>query len=267
MKKLPYLACKSILVLFALFQLATTATAQPATAPAAAQPTPIYGVLSLIGDKLNVVVAQSQTGTRIDANMRDSIEMVNAVFDDSAVSAVAIAMRKIDPKAELAAINTRSTILFEKQRTLFEQSGDKILIPDAIRDALKAQNATHLFLITKRRDEARATFSSGRSDGKGRLEGLGFYLDGSMMTFVTETGAAGRGFIAPFAYFDIALVEVASSRVIKKEKVTASKPVSAGAAEKDIGNPWSALSSADKARLVDTLIRQEIARVVPELMK
>jgi hypothetical protein len=258
MKKQFSLACKSILASFALLQMVATANAQPATAPAVSAP--VYAVLSLIGDKLNIVIAQLQTGTRLDINQRDSIDIDNAVFDNAAVSAVAAAVRKIDPKAELAAINTRSAVLFEKQRTLFAQSGDTISMPGAIRDALKAQSATHLFLITKRRDDANAQFTDGSSDGKGRLEGLGFYLDGSMQTKVSQTGASGRGFVAPYVYIDVALIEVASSRVIKKEKITVSNPVSGGAAEKDIGNPWAALSSSEKVRLVDFLVRREIER-------
>jgi hypothetical protein len=269
MKKRFPLARILILASFSLLQVVATANAQTAAAPAAAQsaPAPVYAVLSLIGDKLNIVIAQVQTGTRIDVNQRDSIDIESPVFDNSAVNAVTTAIRKIDPKAELSAINTRSAVLFEKHRTLFAQSGDTISMPDAIRDALKAQSATHLFLITKRRDDANAQFRDGSSDGKGRLEGLGFYLDGSMQTKVSQTGANGRGFVAPYVYIDVALIDVASSRVIKKEKITVSNPVSGGAAEKDIGNPWAALSSAEKVRLVDLLVRREIERVVPELMK
>ncbi len=229
-------------------------------------PASVYAVLSLIGDKLDVVVAQAQTGTRVDANRRQSIAIADAVFDNAAVSAVADAVRKLKPNAELAAINTRSTALFEKQRELFEQRGDTIQIPDAIRAALKNQGATHLFLITKRRDDAQAQFLNGLSDGKGRLEGLGFYLDGSIETKVASTGEGGRGFIAPFAYLNVALIEVASSKVIKTEKITASSPISAGRAQKDIGNPWEALSSVEKVRLVNLLIERELGRVVPELM-
>lgn len=272
MKKLLSFTSLLCVVGFVTLFESQTLFAQTVAAPAAvqspsAQPVPVYAVLSLIGDKLNIVIAQVQTGTRIDVNQRDSIDINNPVFDNSAVAAVAAAVRKIDPKAELAAINTRSAVLFEKQRSLFDQSGDKISIPDAIRNALKAQNATHLFLITKRRDDANAQFTDGSSDGKGRLEGLGFYLDGSMQTRVSQTGSNGRGFVAPYVYIDVALIDVASSRVIKKEKITVSNPVSGGAAEKDIGNPWAALSSAEKVRLVDFLVRREIERVVPELMK
>jgi hypothetical protein len=264
MKKLLLSVAVSFLVCFALNH--SVAMAQPA-ASAAAPSTPVYAVLSLIGDKLDIIVARQQTGTRVDANLRESVAISNAVFDDAAVSAIAEAVRKIDSKAELAAINTRSAVLFEKQRELFAQSGDKILIPDAIRTAVKNQNATHLFLVTKRRDDALAQFVRGNSDGKGRLEGLGFYLDGSVTTKVLETGDGGRGFIAPFVYIDIALIEVASSKVIKKEKVVATKPVSAGQAAKDVGSPWDALSSAEKVRMVNAIIQDEVARVVPELLK
>lgn len=264
MKKLLLSAVISSLIFFTLHH--SLATAQP-PASAVAQPTPVYAVLSLIGDKLDIIVARQQTGTRVDANLRESIAISNAVFDNAAVSAIAEAVRKINSKAELAAINTRSPVLFEKQRELFAQSGDKILIPDAIRTAVKNQNATHLFLVTKRRDDASAQFVGGSSDGKGRIEGLGFYLDGSVSTKVSETGDGGRGFIAPFVYIDIALIEMASSKVISKEKVVASRPVSAGQAVKDVGSPWDALSSAEKVRLVNAIIQDEIARVLPGLLK
>ena len=147
MKKLLLSAVTLFLVFFALRH--SFATAQPTATPSP----PVYAVLSLIGDKLNIIVARQQTGTRVDANLRESVAISNAVFDDAAVSAIAEAVRKIDPKAELAAINTRSAVLFEKQRELFAQSGEKILIPDAILTALKNQNASHLFLLTKRRDD------------------------------------------------------------------------------------------------------------------
>jgi len=264
MKKLLLLIAASFLVFFALSH--SVAMAQPADS-ATAPSTPVYAVLSLIGDRLDIIVARQQTGTRVDANLRESVAISNAVFDDAAVSAIAEAVRKINPRAELAAISTRSPVLFEKQRELFAQSGDKILIPDAIRTAVKEQNATHLFLVTKRRDDASARFAGGSSDGRGRIEGLGFYLDGSMSTKVAETGDGGRGFIAPFVYIDIALIDMASSKVISKEKVVASRPISAGQAVKDVGNPWEALSSAEKVRLVNAIIKDQIARVVPRLLK
>ena len=241
------------------------AAAQTAAAKESVEP--VYAVLSLIGDKLSIVVAQSQTGTRVDANRRETLSISEDVFDTMAVSATAAAVRKLRPSAELAALNTRSAVLFEKQRTLFEESGNTIAIPEPIRAALKNQNATHLFLITKRIDEAAAEFSSGTTDGKGKLEGLGFYLDGSIATVDGASGNAGQGFIAPFAYMNVMLIDLATSKIIKKQKITSSWPVSAGVAATDIGSPWAALSSAEKVRLVNELIRREIMRVVPDLMQ
>jgi hypothetical protein len=227
----------------------------------------VYGVLSLIGDKLDIVVAVAKTGTNMDPNRHDAIDIAESVFDDTAVSAVAAAVRRIKPDAELSALNTRSPILFEKFRTLFAVDGETMSMPDAIRSALKAQGATHLFLITKQRDDAAAQFGDGVIEGKGKLEGLGFYLDGSFETTTTTRDQSGRGFIAPFAYFNIALIDLATSKQLKKQKITASWPVSSGAAVKDIGTPWAALSAADKVRLVNKLIDREINRVMPELLR
>ncbi|MEP7157393.1 MAG: hypothetical protein ABI905_16555 [Betaproteobacteria bacterium] len=228
---------------------------------------PVYAVLSLIGDKLEIVVAMPKTGTNIDPNRHESLAIAESVFDDTVVSSIAAAARKIKPDAELTALNTRSPVLFEKFRTLFAVSDETIQIPDAIRAALKAQGATHLFLVTKQRDDASAQFRDGFIEGTGKLEGLGYYLDGSIETSNGTAGQSGRGFIAPFAYFNIALIDLATSKQLKKQKVTASWPVSAGNAVKDIGSPWAALSSAEKVRLVNRLIDREINRVMPQLLQ
>lgn len=257
---LPFVASAVILFFAASSSLAHAADEKPASQP-------VYGVLSIIGDRLDIVVAMPQVGTNLDPNRRDSIPIAESVFDDTAVSSIAGAVRKLKPNAELTALNTRSPVLFEKHRSLFADNGETIAIPDAIRAALKAQNATHLFLVTKHRDDVAALFSDGTIDGKGKLEGLGFYLDGSVNTTDGATGKSGRGYIAPYAYFSIALVDLATSKLIKKQKIISSWPVSAGVAEKDIGSPWAALSSADKVRLVNKLIDREINRVVPELMR
>lgn len=241
--------------------------AAPGVAPA---DVPVYAVLSLIGDRLDIVVRQLQTGTRVDNNLHQSVAMTDPVFDSVAVSAVATAVRLADAKAELAAINTRSQLLFDQQRTLFEVSNGVMAMPDAIRNALRDQGATKLVLIGKHRDDASFKFATGYSDGAGKLEGLGFYLDGTWRTVtrdaLTGNSLGGQGFIAPFAYLQVTLVDFPSGRVIGRKLVTAAIMAGAGRAQQDIGEPWNALTSAEKVRLINRLIERELAVAVRELI-
>lgn len=83
---------------------------------------PTYALLSLIGDKLDIVIAQLQTGSRIDKNRREPpLAIEDPVFDRAAAMAAGEAVRKIIPRAELAILNSRSPFLFEKQRELFDE--------------------------------------------------------------------------------------------------------------------------------------------------
>ena len=234
---------------------------------AAAPEIPTYAFLSLIGDKLEIVIAQAQTGSRIDQNRREPpLAILDPVFDNTAAMAAGEAVRKVIPRAELAILNSRSPVLFEKQRDLFDEKGGVMGIPDAIRTALQNEKATHLILITKHRDEAQIQFV-GTSDGAGLVEGLGFYVDGATGTRSGDTGEAGRGFIAPFVYARVTLIDVQTSKVIKRQTIKASMAISSARAQNDLTSPWAALSSAEKVSAINRLIQREMARVVPLLLK
>jgi hypothetical protein len=218
---------------------------------------PVYAVLSLIGDRLDVVSAQQQIGSRIDKNYRTSIPITDAVFDNSAITAAGREIVKLDKRAEIASLNTRSPVLFAKHRELFAPNNGVYSIPAAIKDAIVAQKATHFILITKYNDEAVLTYRDGY-DGVGRLEGLGFYLD----TF------NGRSVIVPYVYIKLVLVEVASGRLLNTRLVRASialrERISAGTTSSEA---WAVLTSAEKVQMIDQLLRDEIVKVVPDLIQ
>jgi hypothetical protein len=236
--------------------------AVPAAAPAVVKG-PVYGVLSLIGDRFEIVAEQSPVDALLDADSRASIGIDTPVFDSIAVSATADVVRRIQPNAELAAINTRSAVLFEKFRTLFAETGNTMAIPEAILEVLKEQQATHFILITKHRDNGRLRFAN-MAENAGRLEGLGFYLDASSITRNNVTLDLAKGYIAPYVYMRISLVDLKSMQVVKRQTVTASS-VFSPEANRGSANPWNALTSAEKVRALDVLIRREITRVVPML--
>lgn len=234
---------------------------------AAAPEPPTYAFLSLIGDRLDIVVGQLQTGSLLDKNRREPpVEIKDPIFDNAAATAAGQAVRTVYPLAELAILNSRSPVLFEKQRDLFEETGGVIAIPDAIRTALANEKATYLILITKHRDAAQFDFTNA-IDGAGMLEGLGFYLDGATETLTGDTREAGRGYIAPFVYARVTLVDVKTSTVLKKQSIKATMPISSARAQQNPASPWSALSSAEKVSAINRLIQREMARVVPLLLK
>ncbi len=235
---------------------------------AATPTTPVvYGVLSLIGDKLTIIVAQPQVGSNLDPNRHRVVAIEEPVFDNIALRATVDAVRATRPAAELAAINTRSPVLFEKQRDLFVENNEVLSVPDAILaalQALQAQQATHLILITKHRDETKIQMAN-ITDGAGRLEGLGFFLDGSTETRDASTGLVGRGYISPYAYFRIALIELPSRKIVSRRNITATMPFTSGRAPTG-DDPWTALTPTEKVQAIEVLIKREIARLLPSML-
>ena len=65
---------------------------------------------------------------------------------------------------------------------------------------------------------------------------------------------------------EVTLVDIPSYRVLGKKKVAAYYMAGSGRAEQDIGEPWSALTSADKVRLVNKLVEREVAAAVQGLV-
>lgn len=267
MKKI---AALSRLLFLLYLSVAASATAQSPTAMPSPAATPVdsrvFGLLSLIGNELNIVIARPQTGTLVDPNRREPLPVEDPIFDNSAINAAGNAIRKAIPRAELAVLNTRSAVLFEKQRDLFTDSNSVMTMPGAIVDALKAQQATHLMLITKHRAEAQLHFA-GNSDGYGRLEGLGFYLDGSMLTSSASVGATGRGFIAPFVYVNVTLIDLKTMKILKRQAITASNTVSSARAQESNQSPWLALTASEKVNIIDRIVQREVGRTALEIMQ
>jgi hypothetical protein len=227
------------------------------TAPPSQNAGPVYAVLSLVGDRLDIVRAQHQTGSRIDKNYRTIVDIADPVFDNTVIDAVGREIRKIDKRAEIAALNTRSPVLFEKHKVLFAESGGLVSIPGAIKDAIAGQKATHFVLITKHNDEAVLRFRDGY-EGVGRLEGLGFYLD----------AINGYSNIVAYVYIKLSLVDMSSQRLVSTALIRASTSF------RDRNDPgassaraWEVLTGGEKVVFVNGMLREEIGKAVPNLLQ
>jgi len=260
---------RALLAISCLFVLNATPALAQSPAPATK---PVYAILSLVGDRLDIVVREIQIGTRINANRRESHEMPGSVFDDVAVASAAKSVRAAQQGAEVSHLNTRSPVLFAKHRELFEVSKDVMAMPDAIREALKGQGATHLVLITKHREEALFRFADRNNEGAGTLEGLGFYLDTTVETYnynpkTGDRSKSGIGFIAPYAFVTVQVAEFPSGRVLGRKSVADYQMVGSGNSESDVSQPWQAMTAAQKARAVAKVVESAVGKAADEVLR
>lgn len=228
---------------------------------AAAQEPRKFAALSIIGDRLLVVNHVGETGTRVDVNRTDALDMPPRAIDNAVLGAVAAAIKRSAQGSEVVMLGATPP-LFQAQGSGVEDPDVKPVV-DLVRPAIASAGVTHLVLVSKLRHEARLKFADGNV-GSGRLEGLGFYLDHQLLTQERGKGNVGRGFIAPYAYFRVSLVDARSGEVLAFRDVLASQAVGAGRSPSL--QVWEALSADEKARMVVGLARRESARAVQEML-
>ncbi len=223
-----------------------------------------YAVMSLVGDGLLVVHHRASTGSSIDRDTRQFIALADPVLDRTALLAVDEALRRSDPAAKPVLLAARDAGLLEAQAKALASGAGVQAIADALRPRLPPNVATHLVLVAKHRAPAAIKLAEG-SVGSGHLEGLGFYVDRGMRVRIPNTNRWGQGFLGPFAYFTVALVDLRSGKVIAEQPVRAS--IARSQARSDTLDPWDALSAEEKVKILEALIREETARAMPTLVK
>ena len=217
-------------------------------------------LMSIVGKEISVVVYQPAVGSRLDQNRRQVVAMPDASVDEAAVKALAdtISRSVRDPS-----VATVIPALDPASRTLTFDTG-RLVPSEELRAALRDSAATHLLVLTPLRAEARLKLARAVT-GSGQLEGLGFYVDRALRTTRGDTGQSGTGFLAPFAYFRVSLVDLASWTVVKEASVHASTAISA-ARLKEGSDPWDVLTPEQKIEALNRLVRTEVERIVPGLL-
>ena len=231
-------------------------------ASAAAQQPRTYAIASLVADGILVVRYDLGTGSNIPRNPRRFTPLATSELDHAVLFAVEDAVRKNDPLA-------KTVLLAAKDPELFKSPGEAgapaavRLAPQlaAIRPMAAKAGATHLLLATKHRDEARIRFDDS-TVGKGPLEGVGFYVDTEMRVGSRESGLSAIGFIAPFAYVNLALVDIATGSVLREETFRDARPhVSSTGA-----GPWEMHSGQEKAAMLKRMLQDGVSRAILPLL-
>src|SRR4051794_2014793 len=168
-----------------------------------------YAVISLIGDRMQLAFARGVEGQPVDRIERRYVALQDSAIDRAALLAVNAQIKQLRPGAE-------PVLLQAFERSYFDTSGGTAAIIEWIRQLVKDKKVTHAILITKLTyggiPELQKPYV-----GSGDLEGIGFFVGRTAPPAGADPNAAGPGFLAPFAYFTISLVELSSGRILREE--------------------------------------------------
>ena len=224
--------------------------------PAASAPT--FALLSLVGDQFTVVQASPETGSRLDPNVRRSFAIDDATLDDVALAAAERVVKTAKPASPVLRFSIRDPRLFELQDRLLSDSSDSRAVREALAKLAREHQATRLVVITKWRDDARFRLRS-TTTGTGKVSGLGFYVDAFTRIREVESGQGASGFLGPYAYVNVTIVDVASMTPVRSVQARESEmdlPThSSGAAA-----AWNVLTPERKVDALENVLRRAVEK-------
>lgn len=230
------------------------AFAQQASPGSAAPPT--FAVLSLVGDQFSVVFRRPETGSRVDTNDRREYPIDVATLDEIAVAAAEGVLRQLKPLSPMLRFSIRDPRLFALQDKLLVDSAESHEMREALAKLLRDNGASRLVLVTKWRDDAQFKLLSSTT-GTGKIAGLGFYVDSFMRLHTTNTGEGASGFLGPFAYLSVSVIDVSSMTAIRSARARESDmqlPLNATGAVR----AWDALSPAGKVDALERVLHRGV---------
>ncbi|HEX3096338.1 MAG TPA: hypothetical protein VHQ02_01400 [Usitatibacter sp.] len=223
-----------------------------------------YAVMSLVGDGLLVVTHRAATGSSLSPQTRTFMTLADPALDRAALLAVDTAVKRADPGAKVILLGGRDPAALEAQSRGLGTADAAQAVADALTRRLPATGATHLVLVLKARAPGRFQVDEATAD-TGALEGLGYYVDSTLITHrEAEFALATRGFLAPFAYVDLALVDLATGKVVARREAREAAP--RAATQSDSVDAWDAMPPEEKIRGLQELLRKEADTAVPALL-
>ena len=217
-----------------------------------------YAVISLIGDRMELAYAKGVEGQPVDRIERRFIPLEDSRIDRYTLLAANDLIKKLAPGAD-------PVLLQAFDRGYFDIDAGTAAIVDWMRTLVKDSRpkVTHAILIKKMQYEGVPAVQKPFVGG-GTLEGVGFFVGREAPPAGVDPNAGGPGFLSPFAYFEVSLVDLESGRVLRIEKGTASTTLSATGT--DTGNPWDALSGQQKLEKIMELVKKELELVMPKVL-
>jgi hypothetical protein len=226
---------------------------------------PRYAVMSIIGDKITLIGYRQPTGSNLDQNDKRILTVSGPALDNSTLLSVDDAVKRQTPQAETTLLAARDPKVYQLQDQSFDNPpSEAAAAVAAIKALLQQTKADRLILVAPFRSEARFALRE-TFIGTGKIAGLGVYVDRISAITVTATGEDGEGFIAPYAYFTLSLIDGKSLSTIRRKVVLESELVPT-AAVRTATVPWDVLSNQKKIEMLEMLVRRGIDKALPELL-
>ena len=219
-----------------------------------------YAVLSAIGDRITVVTRAMSTGSNVDTNRREPMELAGPGLDNAVLLAAEDGIKAADPEARAILLAPRTPMA--EQAAAASRDGSLEKWASDARAQLAGLGATHVIVITKHRGEARLNVASG-STGSGKLEGLGFYVDASYAAADDNDAQGVRGFLASYAYILLRVIDLQSGKQVGEQIVMASNRAVPGA---ESTRAWDALPPDRKVAALRDLATKEVDATMPALL-
>ena len=240
------------------------ASVLPAPAARAADGTASYAVLSVIGDRMEVITRHGVTGTSMDRNARQELPLQDDTFDVAAVRAAGRAIRERDPGARVELFAPRDPKLYALQDQLADSDRQAESLAASLREAVAQSGASRIVLISKYRADARVKVDEG-SVGTGKLSGIGFYVDADYEAADPARRTGYVGFFAPYAYLRITLLDVATGRRLREEVTTDARPYGTERASRTT-SAWDALTATQKVAALREVVEGAVQQAVTQVL-
>jgi len=249
----------------ALGRIAALAAAlAPALAVQAADGTRSYAVLSLIGDRMEIITRHAATGSNMDRNARQDLPLQDDTFDVAAARAAGRIVRERDPDARVELFAPRDPKLYALQDQLADSDHQAESLAASLREVVAQSGATHIILISKYRTDARVKVDEG-SVGSGKLSGIGFYVDADYEPADPSRRTGHIGFFAPYAYLRVTLLDAATRHPLRQEVTTEARPYGTERSNR-AAVAWDALTAAQKVAALREVIEAAVQRAVPPVL-
>lgn len=223
------------------------------------------GVFPLLGDGVEVTIADARQDTLVERTRRETLEFRNIGFDIIAGREVRAAMQRHRATAGVAVFGSRAQLPAAEQRRIASGAEGGALPPWMIQ-VVQQRRLSHVLLLTRQRADVKLLTTEGHTIGRGRVDGLGFYLDPDYNVRNEATGAVATGALGPHAVVQLTLFDTDAAKVVRSYVIDEQLLIGSSQSQAAV-DPWSYLSAEQKVKLLRDMLTRALQRVLPEFFK